>query len=159
MAKKFVPVMPLCVGGFDPDEHSDRFGTRCEDVSLARQSEREDADINTIIRRFGLTGQMPKDQRPLMYGDFTGITDFESALAAVVDAQELFMTMPAEVRSRFRNDPQEFLLFCSDEKNRDEMKKLGLLVPEPVVQGPVKVEITNAVVEPAKPASVVLPSK
>ena len=36
---------------------------------------------------------------------------------AVRGAEESFMAMPAEVRSRFGNDPQAFVEFCSDEAN------------------------------------------
>ena len=39
------------------------------------------------------------------------------------------MTMPADVRARFNNDPALFVDFCSDEANLDEMRKLGLAVP------------------------------
>lgn len=152
-------VQVLQVYGFDEKENSDRHGTVFNDPSLTRQSEAADADINTIVRRFGLTGGMPPDHRPIMYGDFTGITDFQSAFAAVADAQERFAAMPADVRSRFDNDPQKFLVFASQESNREEMKKMGLLVPDKVDPAPQKVEIVNAEIEPAKPARVVIPPK
>lgn len=148
--------LPLAMGGFDEVAHSDAHGTACLDPSLTRQSETEDADINTIVRRFGLLGGMPKDARPLMYGDFSHIGDFQSAFAAVADANELFMSMPAEVRSRFKNDPQTFLEFCENGNNREEAKKLGLLIPEAPAAKPMEVIVKNAdvSVEPAKPAKV-----
>lgn len=109
-------------------------GLACLDASLAVQSMAEETDINTIVKRFGLTGQLPSDVRVPTFGDFTEVTDFQTAMNAVLDAEKSFMAMPAEVRKRFGNDPQEFVMFCSDEKNVDEMRKLGLAVPkvEPV---------------------------
>lgn len=93
---------------FDPD-------TGEELPSMTQQQFKEECDINEIVRRFGLTGQMPDDVRIPVSGDFTGISDFKQAMDAVVSAQEEFMRLPAELRERFRNDPQELIAFVSDE--------------------------------------------
>lgn len=115
---------------YDMDQVSDETGLKCEDPSLAVQSSLEETDINVIVRRFGLTGQLPQGLVAPQFGDFTSVVDFHSAMNAVRQAGETFMEMPAEVRARFHNDPQEFLLFCEDDANRDEARKLGLLIPE-----------------------------
>lgn len=109
-------------------------GLECKDESLAQQHFKEECDINEIVRRFGLTGEMPENVRLPVSGDFTGIVDFQTALNAVVEAQESFMALPAEVRARFANDPQRLMEFLADEKNRDEAVKLKLVNPkaEPV---------------------------
>lgn len=115
----------------DADEWSDANGLACNDPSLALQSQADEADINTIVRRFGLTGAMPTDVRAPMFGDFTEVHDYKSALIALREAEASFMRMPAEVRARFQNDPQRFVEFCSDEKNGEEMLKMGLRTPAP----------------------------
>ena len=112
---------------YDVMEVSNETGLRCEDVSLAVQDQRDEVDINTIVRRFGLTGQLPEDIRAPEYGDFTGVSDYQSALNAVMEADSEFNRMPAELRARFNNDPQLLLEFVSDERNREEAGKLGLL--------------------------------
>jgi len=117
---------------YDMDEASVEAGLECKDDSLAVQSQRDEADINTIVRRFGLSGELPQGVRAPTYGDFEDIVDFQSAMNAVRGAEESFMAMPAEVRSRFGNDPQAFVEFCSDEANLDEMRKLGLAIPAKV---------------------------
>lgn len=109
---------------------SDDVGLECRDPSLAKQSFAEEVDINTIVRRFGLTGQLPENVRMPTYGDFTGLSDFRDAMNAVVAARESFDLMPAAVRARFHNDPAEFVDFCSDSKNQDEALSLGLIAPE-----------------------------
>lgn len=107
------------------------FGLECKDESRAVQSQKEEADINTIVKRFGLTGQLPQSVRVPTYGDFGDeVFDYTSAMLAIRRADESFMAMPADVRARFQNDPQQFVEFCSDEKNLDEMRKLGLAVPK-----------------------------
>lgn len=131
---------------YDREKVSREISVSFVDVeSLAIQSAKEECDINTLVKRFGLTGQMPVDVRPPTYGDFTNIYDFRSAQDALIAAREAFMAMPADVRKRFGHDPQLFLEFCSDEKNLDEMRKLGLAVPkkEPEPEKVMKVEVVN----------------
>lgn len=121
---------------YDADEVSEETGLKCEDESLAVQSEKDEADINTIVRRFGLTGQLPENVRMPQYGDFTGITDYQTALNTVIAADEAFMTMPAEIRQRFNHDPQEFVEFCLDANNLEEARKLGLVPAAEVKTAP-----------------------
>lgn len=97
-----------------------------EDTQVQQQF-KEECDINTIIKRFGLTGELPEGYQAPQSGDFTGITDFHSAMNAVRAAEEAFMEMPAELRARFAHDPQRLMDFLDDPKNRDEAIKLGLV--------------------------------
>lgn len=115
---------------YDVNEASDASALLCEDPSLAQQSMLEESDINTIVRRFGLTGELPQNLRAPTYGDFSGVFDYQSALNAIMDAEDAFMELPAEIRARFGNDPGAFVDFCSDENNRSEAEKLGLVVPK-----------------------------
>lgn len=115
---------------YDVDAVSNETGLKCEDASLAVQDQRDEVDINTIVRRFGLTGKLPEDVRMPSYGDFVGVSDYHSAMNAVALANEAFDAMPAEVRARFENDPGAFVDFCSDPKNLAEAGKLGLVKPE-----------------------------
>lgn len=102
--------------------------------SLTVQEHSIDADINTLLKRFGVTGHLPQSVRVPQYGDFTAVTDYASALMAIQDAQESFLAMDAKTRARFENDPQLFLEFCSDPGNLPAMREMGLAVPEsPVV--------------------------
>lgn len=122
---------------YDRQLASDASALHCEDESRAIQSAEEEANINTIVRRFGLTGELPNDIRMPKSGDFSDAPDFHTAMNLVREAQEQFMRMPAETRARFENDPGRFMAFFEDEGNRDEAKRLGLLAdpvqpPEPV---------------------------
>lgn len=112
----------------EQEVESVRTGLSCTDASLAVQSQKEESDINEIVRRFGLTGKLPENVRVPQYQDFEDVFDFQSAMNAVAAANQSFSAMPAEVRFRFGNDPQRFLEFCSKEENIPEMIKLGLAV-------------------------------
>lgn len=118
---------------YDRDAASNETAIDCSIVpSVTQQQFAEEADINTIVRRFGLTGELPKDVAVPQSGDFLDVTDFHTAMNVVRSSEEAFAAMPADVRKRFANDPAEFMAFVSDDKNRDEARKLGLLVPEAV---------------------------
>jgi len=115
-------------------ERSDASAANTVGESMTVQSMADEADLNVIMRRFAATGTFPQTTRIPSYGDYTQITDFRSALEAIRDAEENFMGLEASVRARFQNDPQAFLEFCSNESNREEMAKLGLLnLPAPAV--------------------------
>ena len=113
---------------YDMNAASDESGLYCPEETKAQQHMKDECDINVIVERFGLTGQLPADLKTPMQGDFTNVHDFQTALNLVIEARDAFMQLPANVRARFHNDPQEFLEFTSDEANRDEAKKLGILV-------------------------------
>lgn len=101
-------------------------GLLCEDVSLAQQSAVLETDINEIVRRFRVTGELPEAFRLPVVEDYDDIFDFQSAQNALVDAKRSFMQVPAEIRRRFDNDPQVFYEFCVNPDNLPELRKLGL---------------------------------
>lgn len=126
---------------YDGDLVSKETGLVCPEETLTTQAEKDECDINTIVARFGLTGELPGDLAMPVSGDFTGFPNFHTAMNKVIEAQEEFMRIPADIRARFNNDPQMFMDFLGDEKNRDEAKKLGLLKEDPVVAPPLAVRV------------------
>jgi len=130
---------------YDRDIASNESGLECLDPSMAQQQFREECDINTIMERFGRTGEIIAPIRMPQYGDFDGVNDYHSAMNAIVEAQSAFDQLPAKTRARFGNDPAEFLEFCFNEENRDEAIRLGLV--EPALQAPAPVS------EPSKEGS------
>jgi phage internal scaffolding protein len=115
---------------YDRDKNSDLAKFVFVNPSRTKQSFRDECDINNILRQFNVTGQLPIGSVQPQYGDFSGITDYQSALNAVMAAQDSFLQLPAKLRARFDNDPALFVEFASDEANKDEMKALGLLRQE-----------------------------
>nr|DAE80422.1 MAG TPA: Scaffold protein [Microviridae sp.] len=117
---------------YDTDEVSRETALDCSaDEPLTQQQFAEETDINTIVRRFGLTGQLPDDYRAPMEQDFFEITDFSTAMQAVRKAQEQFLQLPGDLRARFANDPQRLLDFLSDPDNKTEALKLKLIEQPP----------------------------
>lgn len=127
-------------------------GATPDDPSMTKQSFKEESDINTIVRNFGLTGELPQDVSMPISGDFTeAVTDFHTAQNMLRQSLEAFMLFPADVRARFHNDPQEMMDFVEDKANLEEARKLGLAVPAvppPVPPAPMAVRIVPDDVEP-----------
>lgn len=129
---------------YDRDAVSRETGLKCEDPSLAVQSQADEADINTIVKRFGVTGQLPEAVRIPQYGDFRGPSDFQSSMEYVAAAQSAFLELPAALRAEFNNDPGEFLAYVEDPRNAEAVRDTfgveieGLSYPES--NGPPKYE-------------------
>lgn len=97
-----------------------------------------ECDINVIMRRAIKSGVMPVDvlDREPVFGDFSDIGDFHAVQNRLIACQESFLTLPADVRERFDNDPAKLLAFVSDVANKDEAVKLGLIeAPAPLNEG------------------------
>lgn len=100
---------PVGLRGYNARALSQALIVENDGVSPVQQHEVDKVDVNTIVRRFMQTGNAPLTRREGFYGDFSGVTDFESALARVTEAREAFMKLPADVRDHFNNSPAEFL--------------------------------------------------
>jgi len=97
--------------------------------SRTKQSFLAECDINNIIKAFKVTGQIRHINEKAASGAFIDLPEpqeFQDALHAVKAAHVSFMALPAHTRSRFGNDPAQFLDFMSDPSNQDEIIKMGL---------------------------------
>lgn len=121
----------------DFDKLSAATGLDCQDVSLTKQSFKDESDINTIVQRFGITGNLPDQPLPEHFGDFTGAVDFQSSMNLVRQAGQDFMALPASIRESFDNDPQRLISFLGDSSNRQRAIELGLIpTPSPEAFAP-----------------------
>lgn len=106
--------------------------------TLTQQHFAEEVDINNIVSRAlktGLLGDpMSIGTRQAIFTDVASIGDYQSNLNKIIAAQNAFMELPADLRSRFNNDPANLLAFLSDVNNKDEAIKLGLIVDDKVVK-------------------------
>lgn len=111
---------------YDGDAVSVENGIVFNDPSLAQQHMKEECDLNVIIERFGVgaVAVMPLDSS---YGDFTGVSDYHTALNKINATEEQFMTLPAKIRAKFDHDPFKLVNFLMDEANRSEAIELGLV--------------------------------
>lgn len=101
--------------------------------SLTKQSFKKDCDINHIMSKYEKTGLIEHVSRYQgQYGDFSELQDYQTSLNQVILADEMFMSLPATIRSQFENDAGKFLSFVDDPNNLDKMIEMGLAKPRPV---------------------------
>lgn len=112
---------------YDTDAASNESGLACEEPTLAQQHFKEECDINTILQKFSITGILPEAPLSPRYGDFSGISDYHTALNRVIAAQDEFEALPAQIRARFDNDPAKLIEFLDNDANRPEAEELGLV--------------------------------
>lgn len=113
---------------YDRDQASLESGLVCDPAEgKTQQQYADEVDINTIVRRFGLDGDLPQTVAVPLSGDFRGVNDFHTAMNLVRKAEEAFAELPARLRTRFSHDPGELIAFLDDPSNRDEAIELGLV--------------------------------
>lgn len=104
---------------------------------FVQQHEAADCDINNIMARYERDGVLSHVQQyEGQYGDFTDVVSYQQALNIVMDAEECFMSLPANIRKKFDNDAGAFLDFAANPENRDELAKMGLIPPSASVSVP-----------------------
>lgn len=126
-----------------------RVQTQITGESMTEQDHRQRTNINSIMTKYNMTGVLPSNKHPGMYGDFTGAVDYHTAMNKCIDAREEFASLPSTVRKRFHNDVGELLEFLSDDENKKEAMELGL-IPKPEPQ-------TLDVGEPVPPPKIAPP--
>ena len=99
-----------------------------------KQSFAHECDINQIMAKYQKTGAVAHiNQHGANYGFATGL-DFAESMRLITTAQDMFDGLPSSIRTRFANDPAQFLDFVQDANNEEEMQKLGLIPANPEIQ-------------------------
>lgn len=106
------------------------------DETRTKQEFAADADINNIIARYERDRILPGSYAgEPFFADVSGLPDYHQALAFIEEAKQSFEELSPKIRERFNNDPGALLHFLSDEKNRDEAEKLGIIKPREPAPG------------------------
>lgn len=124
--------------------------------SLAAQEYKDESDINVILKRYA-AGDNSVVRSFGVFADVSQLGDFQTQLEVVRRATEDFAALPADIRSRFGNDPAALVAFLADSSHDEEAVKLGLKVRpivEPSLAEQVEKGVTNALAKKASAASV-----
>lgn len=99
----------------------------CDPEKGAKQSFKEECDINSILSRHRSGAMVTHvNANEGRFADVSGISDYRESIERVRSANDFFMGLPALVRARFENDPAFFLDFIADPLNAAELVELGL---------------------------------
>lgn len=103
------------------------------DPSLTKQEFKDQCDFNKVVKRFMKTGVLNhvRNASEPRYADLIGAVDYQTALGQIKQAEASFEALPAKIRSRFGNDPVQFLEFVANPENVNEMVSLGLANQKP----------------------------
>lgn len=115
------------------DSYLESSGIVIDGPSMTQQHFKDECDINNIIARYESTGLLTdpfqSSGRMYQFGDYSAVHDYQDSLNYVIEAREMFDSLPSKVRERFNYDPANLLSFLSDESNRSEAILLGLVDP------------------------------
>jgi len=108
-----------------------------------KQAHKDETDINKILRQYMKTGNINHLNLHGAQYDFATGDDFLQSMNIVTKANEMFLDLPSAVRTRFDNNPEQFLDFVQDPDNLGELRKLGLAHPETVDPPPTYVQVVE----------------
>lgn len=127
-----------------------RFQTDPVGESMTEQAHKKETDINRIMQKYqdgALVAHVNRFHGE--YGNFTNAPDYHTAMNRVIEARDMFMTLPSSVRKEFANDPGQFLEFVGDPKNAQSLIDMGLAEP---AEGATGVSPEPTPVTPAAPS-------
>jgi phage internal scaffolding protein len=97
-----------------------------EDETGAKQSFKDECDINNIMAKYRKTGALTHvNEHSSRYG-FATSQDFREAMEIVTTAKEMFEDLPAHLRQKFGHSPEAFLEFVQDPDNSEALYEMGL---------------------------------
>ena len=103
------------------DEHGEQAQGR------THQEFKDECDVNLIIPKYDRTGLLTHvNEAVAQYGDYSEVNEYQESMNLVLQAQQSFGEIPANIRAMFNNDPGIFFEFATDPKNREKMVELGL---------------------------------
>ena len=122
--------------------------------SRTKQAPHAECDINNIMQKYQKTGVLDHiNHHQGDYSDFLSATSYHESMNAVLEAQNAFDSLPSSVRSRFNNNPGDFLAYVHNPNNAAEMVTLGLAtppaMPSNVADGPAE-PVAEALASPAE---------
>lgn len=120
--------------------------------SRTKQMFRDGTRIDNVLKKYATAG-VDSAMAPWLFAQGMATApfgvdqgkDYHAQLSAVTSVRQYFESLPAKLRARFGNDPAQFVAFVSDDRNREEAEKLGL------VKAPDKAPVSPPVKSPAKP--------
>ena len=129
------------------------------DEDMAKQSFKDECDMNRIVGRINQTGFVPLEAqdslRRQVFSDASAAPQsLEEAYAIVQRADAAFASLPARLRERF-GGPSGLLEFLDDPANLEEAQTLGLVAKtQPrAVSAPNSGGVTSSGNEEAKPTA------
>lgn len=121
-----------------------------DEIILTEQNHKGEVDINNIVSKHGLDLIAQNQKLVQLTFDENPNNDFQEMMNMLIKGQEAFMSLPANNRAEFNNNPAEYMDYVMNPENRDAMIERGWIQPAPVEQ-PIEVVVTNPETPPDPP--------
>lgn len=121
--------------------------------SMTEQHHAEDADINIIMKRYGVSdGAIPPQALdPSYYANLDDAVDLRTTLDLARDAQARFDALPVNIRKQFDHSPAALYHFVSNPANAERSVEMGLLHSNaPFVRQAAEIQATEQAPTPAQ---------
>lgn len=108
-------------------------GFTCKTPSRTLQSETYATTIDYYLKKYAASGVLgdPSKINRAMYGDFTGLGDFQAMQEKINNVKNYFNTLPSDIRDKFGNNVNEFVSFVNNPANESQCYQLGIFVKSP----------------------------
>lgn len=107
--------------------HPPKVGLTCTSPAQTKQSEKDNCDINLIVKRYATSGVLPQVNVQGLFVDVSSLPDYRAAIDQVAYAESIFRQLTSEQREFFSNDVETFIDFVADSKNTETLQELGLI--------------------------------
>lgn len=149
-------------GEFKLDAEGNQILTKNGGHKPAKQTYKDECDINSVMQSFQTTGAISHLARHgAQYGDVSNF-DYEDAMNRIAEANSMFYDLPSEIRvNEFKNKPQAFIDFVSTHTPEQVAEKLPMLAAPgrqfPDVIGG-RIPPAEAALQPSRPAEPATPA-
>lgn len=107
-----------------------------ENLYESIQSHKDSCDIHVLLARFHAGDPEALSRVQGVYGDFTEMPkSYAELLNAVIAGNNMFMSLPVEVREKFDHSPEKFMAAMDDMPSF--LEKIGYQAPKPDSPDPV----------------------
>jgi len=123
-----------------------RVQSSVEGESMTQQQFKDDCDVNIILKRImrNPSEMLRYQNNQGIFADVSEAPSYQEAMQTVINANNSFMELPAEMRLKFDNNPQKLLDYLADDKNKEESYQLGIRV-KPEVKRDEHLEALNEI--------------
>lgn len=95
--------------------------------SMTKQEFKNDVNMNSIMKRYRSTGILPVSNAKAVFGDFSKVYDYQTAVQKVMEIDEEFLKLPSHVRERYGNNPDMFMQAISNHQGLQALINEGII--------------------------------
>jgi len=106
-------------------------------MSVTKQAFAQECDINYILKNNAMLAPLtPEEYSKFNFLDLGTSIDYHLAKNYLIEAENAFMSLDANIRARFENSPAQFLDFVQNPSNQEELIRMGLATRSTSVSAP-----------------------